>query len=103
MASRDELLDAIAAKLPRTVAGSEIERVFDALIEVAVDTLRARGQFEVPGLVRLLVVKTPAMKERRAINPFTRQEMVFPAKPAGRKVRAKPDGRLTRALNAPDD
>jgi len=40
-----------------------------------------------PGLVRMVVVKKPATKERKGINPLTGQETVFKAKPA---VKARP-------------
>jgi hypothetical protein len=44
----------------------------------------------VPNLVRLLVVKKAATKERKGINPFTGQETVFKAKPARKIVKGRP-------------
>ena len=41
----------------------------------------------VPGLLKLTVAKKPATKERKGVNPFTGEEMVFKAKPASRRVK----------------
>lgn len=46
------------------------------------------GEFVVPDLFKLRVRNIPARKERKGIDPFTKQERVFPAKPASRKIRA---------------
>jgi nucleoid DNA-binding protein len=46
------------------------------------------GVFAIPGLVKLKIKKKPATKERVGINPFTKQEQVFKAKPASKTVKA---------------
>ena len=43
-----------------------------------------------PGLVRMVVVKKPATKERKGINPFTGEPTVFKAKPARKVIKARP-------------
>ena len=67
-----------------------INRVFEALQEVIRKQLTGRGpgEFVIPGLVKLRVVKKPATKERQGINPFTKEPITIPAKPASKKVRA---------------
>jgi len=67
-----------------------VNRVFDALQELIRKQLSGRGpgEFVIPGLVKLRVVKKPATKERPGINPFTKEPMTIPAKPASKKVRA---------------
>jgi DNA-binding protein HU-beta len=67
-----------------------VNRVFDALQDLIRKQLSARGpgEFVVPGLVKLRVVKKPATKERQGINPFTKEPMTIAAKPASKKVRA---------------
>ena len=67
-----------------------VNRVFDSLQELIRKQLSARGpgEFVVPGLVKLRVVKKPATKERQGINPFTKEPITSPAKPASKKVRA---------------
>ena len=49
---------------------------------------KGAGVFAIPGLVKLKLKKKPATKERVGINPFTKQEQVFKAKPASKTVKA---------------
>ena len=67
-----------------------INRVFEGLSELIRKQLTGRGpgEFVIPGLVKLRVVKKPATKERQGINPFTKEPITIPAKPASKKVRA---------------
>jgi nucleoid DNA-binding protein len=68
-----------------------VGRVFDTLSDIIRKQLAGRGapgEFGVPGLVKLRVVKKPATKERQGINPFTKEPITIPAKPASKKVRA---------------
>jgi nucleoid DNA-binding protein len=39
------------------------------------------GVFNIPGLMKVRVVRKPAVPERKGINPFTKEETVFKAKP----------------------
>ncbi len=48
---------------------------------------RGPGTFTVPGLMKIKVVRKPATKARKGINPFTGQEMMFKAKPARNVVK----------------
>ena len=48
------------------------------------------GQFVVPGLLKLKVVRKPATKARPGTNPFTGEPMTIQAKPARNVVRALP-------------
>ena len=50
----------------------------------------APGMFSIPGLLKLRVVKKPARKARKGINPFTGEEMMFKAKPARNVVKVTP-------------
>ena len=47
----------------------------------------APGMFTMPGLLKMRVVKKPAKKARKGINPFTGEEMMFKAKPASKAVK----------------
>ncbi len=51
---------------------------------------RSPGQFILPGLMKIEVKKKPATKARKGINPFTKEEMVFKAKPARKVVKIRP-------------
>src|SRR5437016_1191230 len=48
------------------------------------------GVFQVPGLMRITVKRKPATKERMGINPFTKEQVMFKAKPARNVVRVRP-------------
>ena len=47
------------------------------------------GTFTVPGLMRINVINKPAVKARMGINPFTKQEQMFKAKPARRVIKVR--------------
>lgn len=48
---------------------------------------RGPGMFTVPGLMKVRVVRKPATKARKGINPFTKEETMFKAKPARNVVK----------------
>ena len=48
---------------------------------------KACGEFKLPGLLKVKVVKKPAVKARKGTNPFTGEEMMFKAKPARNVVK----------------
>ena len=47
--------------------------VIDALVTVGHRELKKSGVFVVPGFAKFVVVKKPATKERKGINPFTKE------------------------------
>jgi nucleoid DNA-binding protein len=65
----------------------QVSAVFESLGGIIKKSLRGSGMFTLPGLLRMKVVKKPATKEREGINPFTKEKMIFKAKPASKKVR----------------
>ena len=69
-----------------------VNRVFESLSDLIRKQLSARGpgEFVIPNLVKLRVVKKPATKERQGINPFTKEPMTFKAKPARKVLKARP-------------
>lgn len=46
--------------------------------------------FTLPGLLKIKVIRKPATKARKGVNPFTGQEMMFKAKPARNVVKVQP-------------
>ncbi len=50
---------------------------------------RGAGMFTLPGLVKMTVVKKPATKARKGINPFTGEETTFKAKPARKVIKVR--------------
>jgi hypothetical protein len=47
------------------------------------------GSFTLPGLLKVNVINVPAKKKRTGIDPFTKQERVFAAKPATVKIKTR--------------
>jgi len=76
---------AVEADLSR----KQVAGVFDGLAGMIKKDLGKRGPgvFTVPGLMKIKVVRKPATKARKGINPFTGVEMMFKAKPARNVVK----------------
>ncbi len=47
------------------------------------------GSFTLPGLLKVNVINVPAKKKRTGLDPFTKQERVFAAKPATVKIKTR--------------
>jgi len=68
----------------------DVAAVFESLsgqIKKNLGGRSAPGMFTIPGLLKLRVVKKPARKARKGVNPFTGEEMMFKAKPASKAVK----------------
>ncbi len=85
--TKSEILAHISDKTGLT--RKEVSGVFEELEGLIKKNLGRRGPgvFTVPGLMKIKVVRKPATKSRKGINPFTREEMVFKAKPARNVVK----------------
>jgi nucleoid DNA-binding protein len=70
----------------------QVGSVFDALNDQIKKSVTGRGpkSFTLPGLCKIVVQHKPATKERKGINPFTKEETVFKAKPARNVVKIRP-------------
>ncbi len=51
---------------------------------------RACGKFTMPGLFKIQTTRKPATKARKGINPFTKEETIFKAKPARTVIKIRP-------------
>lgn len=88
--SKSELITTLSGRTG--VARKQVQQVLDSLQEIIQVHLNKQGPetFIWPGIAKIQVVKKPATKARKGINPFTGEEMVFKAKPASRKVKIRP-------------
>ena len=70
----------------------DVVAVFDELANIINGHIRrnAAGTFTLPGLLKIKVVRKPATRARKGINPFTGEPTVFKAKPARNVVKAQP-------------
>jgi nucleoid DNA-binding protein len=84
----------IFTKLAHTsgLSKKQIATVFDGLSDLIKGELGKKGPgvFVIPGLLKLKVVRKPATKAKKGINPFTKQPMEYKAKPARNVVKALP-------------
>jgi nucleoid DNA-binding protein len=73
------------------VAKKQVSHMMECLSEIIFSHLKkgAAGVFNLPGLLKLYVVRKPATKARKGINPFTKEEVMFKAKPARNVVKAR--------------
>ena len=89
-ATKSEILSNIAAATE--LSRKQVASVFEALsgqIQAAVGK-KGPGIFALPGLLKIMVIHKPATPQRKGINPFTKQEQVFAAKPARRVIKVRP-------------
>ena len=89
--SKSEILNAAAAAhagVSRKQASAVLESLAAQIRSAG--GKRGPGTFVVPGLMRINVISKPATKARKGINPFTKQEQVFKAKPARKVVKVRP-------------
>ena len=70
----------------------QVASVFDELAKVVKHHLgkKGAGVFTLPGLLKIKRVYKPPTPARKGINPFTKQEQMFKAKPARNVVKAQP-------------
>ena len=85
--TKTETLTTLADK--SGLSKKEVSAVLDALGEVIGEQLSKKGPgvFNVPGLMKVKVVRKPAVPARKGINPFTKEEQMFKAKPASNAVK----------------
>jgi nucleoid DNA-binding protein len=88
-ATKSEILKNIAGATE--LSRKQVASVFDGLacqIKCAVGK-KGPGIFAVPGLMKIIVVNKPAVAAHKGINPFTKMEQMFAAKPARRVVKIR--------------
>jgi nucleoid DNA-binding protein len=87
--TKSETLAFIAEKTD--LAKKDVGAVFEQLaVLMKRDLKRGPGVYTVPGLMKVKVVRKPATRARKGVNPFTGEEMMFKAKPARNIVKVLP-------------
>src|SRR2546426_8495655 len=88
--SRGDVFRPIAAHVG--IRRRDVAAVFHAMAHMIKADLSKNGAgvFKVPGLMRITVKRKPATKARMGINPFTKEQVMFKAKPARNVVRVRP-------------
>lgn len=74
------------------IARRQVAEVFHVLGSIIRADLSKNGPgvANLPGLARVRVQRKPATKARMGINPFTKEQVMFKAKPARNVVRLRP-------------
>jgi DNA-binding protein HU-beta len=88
--SKSELIQNLADRHLNNISRKDIKSVIESLAEVGYKELKKTGAFLVPGFAKFVVIKKPATKARKGINPFTKEPTIFKAKPARKIIRARP-------------
>ncbi len=88
--SKSDILNAVADAIGEEVSRKHVKQIVETLAEVGHKELKKNGVFVLPGFAKFVVVKKPARPARKGINPFTKQEQMFAAKPASKAVKARP-------------
>jgi nucleoid DNA-binding protein len=81
------------------VMAKDVRSVLAALEGAVIGSVNKNGArtFILPGLLKITVTSVPAKPKRQGINPFTKQEQWFAAKPASVKVKVRPLKKLKDA------
>ena len=81
------------------VAAKDVRAVLAALEGAIHGSMNKKGagSFTLPGLLKISAVNVPAKPKRKGINPFTKEETWFAAKPASTKIKVRPLKKLKDA------
>ena len=88
--NKTEILNAMSEATG--LSKKEVAGFFDELAGLIKKNLSegGPGMFTLAGLMKIKVVRKPATEARTGINPFTKEETVFKAKPARNVVKVTP-------------
>ncbi|GIX03929.1 MAG: DNA-binding protein [Planctomycetaceae bacterium] len=98
--SKSEVLTQVAEKTG--IARKQVAEVLDALAQLIQSQLSKKGPgvFQLPGLMKITVVRKPATKATKRPNPFKPGEMMeVKAKPARNVVKIRPLKQLKEMVN----
>lgn len=88
--TKTQILDQIASETE--LSRKQVAAVLDSLTDLIGGHIakKAAGEFVLPGLLKITTVNKPAVKARKGISPFTKEEVMFKAKPASTVVKVRP-------------
>ena len=85
--TKSELIQKISDDL--ALSKKDVKAVIESLATVGYKEMKKTGEFLLPGFAKFVVVKKPATKARKGINPFTKEPTVFKAKPARKMLKVR--------------
>ena len=88
--TKSEILASVAATTE--LSRKQVASVIDAVAGLIAKNVGKKGPglFVVPGLLKIVVIQKPAVPAHKGINPFTKLEQMFKAKPARRVIKVRP-------------
>ena len=88
--SKSEFIHTISEQTGLT--RKEVSTFLDTISKIIGAHVQKQGpeMFSWPGLFKIQVVRKPATKQRKGVNPFTGEPTIFKAKPATRRVKIRP-------------
>ena len=89
--NKTQLLSTLST-LVGSITKKQASDTIDALGKILEAHLKkgAAGVFTLPGMMKCYILHKPATKAHKGVNPFTKEEMMFKAKPARNIVRIRP-------------
>ncbi|MEK7206548.1 MAG: HU family DNA-binding protein [Pseudomonadota bacterium] len=87
--TKSEIYNHIAEKT--SLKRKDVVAVFDTLSALIERELKkGAGIFNLVGMMKIKMIYKPAQPARKGINPFTKEEVIFKAKPARNVVKVQP-------------
>jgi DNA-binding protein HU-beta len=90
MLSKSALIETIANLHSDKLTRKDVKKLLESLATIGHKELKKNGTFVLPGFLKFVVIKKPATKARKGINPFTKEPTVFKAKPARKVLKGRP-------------
>jgi len=72
------------------VSKKDVHSVVDSLEPMIAAHLKGAGEISVAGLMKIKVIRKPATKARKGVNPFNGEPTIFKAKPARNVIKIRP-------------
>jgi DNA-binding protein HU-beta len=88
--SKSTLIHEIAEEHSGKLTRNDVKGVLASLTNVGYREIKRTGAFVIPGFAKFVVIKKPATKAHKGINPFTKEPITFKAKPARKIIKARP-------------
>jgi nucleoid DNA-binding protein len=87
--TKSEILNSIAGTTE--LSRKQVASVIDALGDLAKKNVGKKGPgiFVLSGLLKIVAIQKPAVPAHKGINPFTKQEQMFKAKPARKVIKVR--------------
>jgi nucleoid DNA-binding protein len=87
--SKSEILNSISGTTE--LSRKQVASVIDAVGDLAKKNVGKKGPgiFVLSGLIKIVAIHKPAVPARKGINPFTKQEQMFKAKPARKVIKIR--------------